>query len=131
MPYIDIIKQKESQHKSYLKNKAKTLQRNYKRRQELRDWLIEIKRNLKCEKCLENDVAVLDFHHKDGETKEKGISQMISNMNSKEKILEEISKCIILCSNCHRKLHWNEVKVVNSLESVEQLAGSQDCNSCT
>jgi hypothetical protein len=68
-------------------------------------WMNEIKSTLKCEKCGENHIATLDFHHINPNEKEFQIAQ---SYFSKEKILEEMKKCIVLCSNCHRKLHWEE-----------------------
>ena len=61
----------------------------------------------KCEKCGYNKcIAALDFHHKNPEEK---IYDVKSLMNRKwELIQEEIDKCILLCSNCHREEHWNE-----------------------
>lgn len=32
---------------------------------------------------------------------------MVHNGSSKEKILAEIGKCTVLCSNCHKKFHWD------------------------
>jgi hypothetical protein len=69
-------------------------------------WLLEIKMGLQCEKCGENHPAALDFHHLDPNEKELKISSRVTcNSKKKEKILEEIKKCIVLCANCHRKEH--------------------------
>lgn len=62
----------------------------------------------KCIKCGYNKcVRALDFHHIDPKEKDFSISQ---KWNTIIKCLEEIKKCILLCSNCHRELHygiWN------------------------
>lgn len=71
-------------------------------------------RNMKvasgCIDCGNKHPAVLDFHHgiprKD--TGEKSISRLISETASWEKVLDAISKCDILCANCHRLRHWEE-----------------------
>lgn len=61
--------------------------------------------NLKCTQCGEDHPAVLDFHHTDPSIKETHPSNM---RHSKARFLKEIEKCVVLCSNCHRKLHWDE-----------------------
>ena len=61
---------------------------------------------LKCEMCGENHPACLDFHHKDKKDKSFNVAIMASSGYSIEKIKEEIAKCIVLCSNCHRKEHY-------------------------
>ena len=90
----------------YQKNKKRYYEKNKKRKQDYKKWFIEYKKDLRCVKCDENHPAVLDFHHQDPSKKDGGISAMIHFAHSKENILEEINKCIILCSNCHRKLHY-------------------------
>ncbi len=47
--------------------------------------------------------AAMDWHHRNGSDKIKGIGEMRGW--SQEKILAEISKCDLVCSNCHRTLH--------------------------
>lgn len=69
-------------------------------------WYKGLKRDLKCAKCGENHPACLDFHHLDPEKKELTIASDMRRY-SKETLLAEIDKCIILCSNCHRKEHYN------------------------
>lgn len=59
---------------------------------------------LKCSNCPEDHPAALDFHHLDPSQKEHEPAKI----TSRKKLLEEIKKCIVLCSNCHRKLHWNQ-----------------------
>jgi len=45
---------------------------------------------------------VMDFDHTNGE-KEYNVSEMIGSGLSKSKIIKEINKCEIVCSNCHRE----------------------------
>lgn len=87
----------------YEKNKKKIYRRK-------RDRVMKYKREFvrllggKCENCDYNKcVAALDFHHINGK-KERLVSVMFNN-SSKEKILKEANKCILLCANCHRELH--------------------------
>lgn len=59
----------------------------------------------KCGKCgYGKCIAALDFHHKGG-NKEGHVAHLIKNF-SKEKALKEIKKCILVCANCHRELHY-------------------------
>jgi hypothetical protein len=74
----------------------------------LKNWFKEYKKNLSCTLCPENHPATLDFHHRDKDSKIMGICDLVARNYSKEHILEEIAKCDVLCSNCHRKLHWAE-----------------------
>lgn len=68
--------------------------------------LQNIKANIKCAKCGESRGYVLDFHHKDPTVKEDTIARMTSNKYTLDKIQEEIDKCVVLCSNCHREFHY-------------------------
>ncbi len=70
-------------------------------------WFQKIKRQHSCVDCEESHPVCLDFHHIDPTTKEFSIGQKCRTY-SKERIIAEIKKCICLCSNCHRKLHWEE-----------------------
>ena len=55
-----------------------------------------------CIDCGESNPAVLDFDHREMSTKYKGICELVRNHANLEKIQEEINKCDIRCSNCHR-----------------------------
>lgn len=66
---------------------------------------LEYKKTLKCEQCGESHPGCLDFHHLDPTKKDYQISDLVM---SKKKLIEELSKCVVLCANCHRKLHWKE-----------------------
>jgi hypothetical protein len=59
----------------------------------------EYKKSKGCCLCGESDPACLDFHHLDSEEKEFEIAQLTL---SKSKMEEEIRKCVVICSNCHR-----------------------------
>lgn len=60
-----------------------------------------IKSSRGCLVCGESDHFSLDFHHVGEKTAGIGYGK---NM-PKSSLLLEISKCVVLCANCHRKLH--------------------------
>lgn len=98
---------KEKNKSHYGRNKQSYLDRNDKNRKIRRSKWIEFKRTLKCERCGENHPATLDFHHLDPNEKDFNLSGKAFYGYSVERIHEELSKCIILCSNCHRKEHYS------------------------
>lgn len=66
----------------------------------------QIKAERGCIFCRERDPICLDFHHRDRKAKKKVISQLKSAAT--KQLMEEIAKCEVICSNCHRKLHSSE-----------------------
>lgn len=74
-------------------------------------WVNNIKSESGCSFCKEKDFCCLEFHHKTPSQKEYEISKMISNSVSDNRIKEEIKKCIVICANCHRKLHANRFNI--------------------
>lgn len=54
-----------------------------------------------CVDCGEKNIILLDFDHIGGNKKYE-ISRMIRTSYAWKTIMEEISKCEVVCSNCHR-----------------------------
>ena len=87
------------------REKAKV--RQLQRRKEFKEWFNEYKSTLKCVKCGFSHPAALDFHHTDPSIKEDDVAKL-KTMTNKKRLLDEISKCIVLCANCHRIHHYEE-----------------------
>lgn len=105
----DKEKQRVAQRQWYKRNRQKMVDKQREQRRELREWFrAEILMGLKCVKCSEDHTGCLDFHHRDPEEKDDAIALMLRDKASKERLLEEVAKCDVLCANCHRKHHWNE-----------------------
>ena len=51
--------------------------------------------------------ACYDFHHTDPTKKDDCVANYIRNNRKLEVILEEASKCELLCANCHRIRHYS------------------------
>lgn len=75
-------------------------------------WLNE-QRAGGCVQCPEADLDCLDFHHRDATTKEFTVSFGISS-RSFARLKAEVAKCVVLCSNCHRKEHARLRRDVNA-----------------
>lgn len=51
-------------------------------------------------------IAALDFHHRNPEEKEFNF-KWNAQKSRLSKIVNELDKCILLCANCHREVHYN------------------------
>lgn len=89
----------------------------YDYRKKLKERLVEYKGG-KCEICGYNKcITALEFHHLDPGKKDFTIGS--SKVLSFEKCKQEVDKCILVCSNCHREIHENEYKKIEK-ERIEK-----------
>ena len=68
-------------------------------RQKFSEW----KSEKGCLVCSENEPCCLDLHHLDPSEKEADPSSLAAG--SWDKLMEEVSKCVVVCKNCHCKIH--------------------------
>ena len=84
-------------------NKAKLRQKNVKKQ------AVEYKGN-KCQICFyDKCINALEFHHKDPKEKEFTIAELKNS--SFNKLKNELDKCLLVCSNCHREIHAGITKL--------------------
>lgn len=112
MPYKDPkvrkAKQREYSRLWYLSNKEATQESVAKRKRRLRKEWFEYKAKQKCSKCGFAHPAAIDFHHVVKQHK-RSVNYLAAKLhNVRAAIHEAEEKCIPLCSNCHRILHWQE-----------------------
>lgn len=100
----------------YQRHRERLLEKRRQHNEELRQWLRRYKSRLRCAECSESHPACIQFHHRDREEKSFTIGQIIGRRRyiSLKKLEKEISKCDILCGNCHAKLHWQEAHMVDN-----------------
>ena len=61
-----------------------------------------------CSRCGYNkSMSALELHHLDKTSKEYEWSKM--RMLSESKLKKELSKCILVCANCHREIHESNI----------------------
>jgi hypothetical protein len=75
-----------------------------------KEWLLEYKRSRGCCSCPEQSVHCLTFHHID--PREKDFTLGASLSRSLSKIQQEVSKCVVVCRNCHAKIHAGEIELL-------------------
>lgn len=98
---------REASRDHYLANKQYYIDKASVNRRKVNEWYQEYKGTLHCSRCPEDHVSTLEFHHPDPSKKDGNISEIVVK-GSRKNLLSEIDKCEVLCSNCHRKHHWNE-----------------------
>lgn len=87
---------RETHRKRVRENNKRIIERN---RKFICDYLLKNS----CIVCGESDIVVLDFDHLDPETKTKTVSELVRTAASLDRLVEEVSKCQVLCANCHRR----------------------------
>lgn len=109
MPYADPNKKKEN-HARYMrevwypKNKLKHIGYQTAIKKRITQFVLNTKKNSSCIDCGflgKKYPFVLDFDHISG-VKSFNVSEFKYRTNSFEKVVKEIQKCEIVCSNCHR-----------------------------
>lgn len=106
---IQTEKQKEWKKEHYNQNKEHYREKQQKRRQDIKILIENLKKP--CLICGEKDVACIDYHHIDSTDKDFGIGDASKHKWSDNKIINEINKCVCLCSNHHRILHYYDLTV--------------------
>ena len=86
----------------YEKNKEKRRAITKEHRRQMQSFLHAYKAERPCP-CGEGDIACLQFHHVDPNDKDVNYEKLLDW--SMKRILNELEKCTVLCSNCHLKLH--------------------------
>ncbi len=111
MPYKDEAirkaKQKLYARKWYEGNRQEVIKRARKGRDKNRVEWIAYKSKQRCSHCRKKHPAIIDFHHVIKEGKRSVNYLAVRQRNIPEAIKEAEEKCIPLCSNCHRILHWD------------------------
>ena len=92
----------ETKKAAVLEGKRKLAERN---RAAYKAW----KETLSCTLCSERDACCLEFHHLDPAEKDYTLSKIAGK--SMRFILKEAAKCIVLCSNCHKKVHAGSISL--------------------
>lgn len=73
---------------------------------ELKKEMMNLVGGCKCKVCgFDSDIMALVFHHKNPEEKEFNIDSRRLANTAKEKIINEVLKCEIMCQNCHNEFH--------------------------
>jgi hypothetical protein len=91
------VKCKNQNHQSYDAQQLRGLRRKLE--------LLEICGG-KCCRCGYNkNVSALNFHHKDPENKEFSLDLRSLSNRTKDRVLSEFKKCVLLCNNCHSEVH--------------------------
>jgi hypothetical protein len=96
---------------SYQRNRDAVLQRSKDAREARKKYLAELLGGA-CVDCGievgdEWPAACFDFHHQDRKSKEFPIARLLHSWTKRRTDIEaEIKKCVLLCSNCHRRRHF-------------------------
>lgn len=105
--------QKGYKDKHYAANKSAYLKKNKKWSKTFRAWYQDYKKQFHCARCPESHPACIQFHHPK-KNKLDSVSALLC-LGSKQKVIDEITKCVPLCANCHAKEHY-KVSVVECKE---------------
>jgi len=83
----------------------------------------------KCQRCnYDKCINALEFHHIDKDEKEEIPSYIIMRWSWKRAV-EELKKCILLCSNCHREIHYQPRDIEYEKSLLKDIL-NVECENC-
>lgn len=93
----------------YQKNKGKYIKKAKKWDEKYMEWYRILKHNKTCVDCQKSwPYYVMHFDHREPQNKQFSIGKAAVLKRSKKEILKEISKCDLVCANCHAERTWGE-----------------------
>jgi len=105
--------QKTYRKSHYENNKDKYLfkakNQHIKCLEENKQNIFDYKSKRGCLLCPEKEPCCLDFHHT-SDDKEFTISSKVRSYTWNS-LLREIEKCVVICANCHRKIHAGKLSL--------------------
>lgn len=106
------------QQRWYYQNREHRIAVKERRRKQFQRWIYEFKRDrCRCNRRGESASATLDFHHTS--QKRANVSKLVNAGYGVDRLKEEISKCEVLCANCHHKEHHPLGNRSTDLDQVE------------
>ncbi len=99
----------ERHHNLGRENIERLRKQRLERSNKMAAWFESIKDNQFCKDCgVSHRHWRLDFDHLDGKIYKP--SRLKNSLHSRETVLAEISKCDLICANCHRLRTWNRMR---------------------
>lgn len=99
---------KESYNRRTEKYRQNIYDNRNRRKEEVKNFVWDYLAANPCMEGGESDPRLLEFHHIDPSQKEYNVSELVNGRYSIERIQKEISKCQVLCANCHRRKTYEE-----------------------
>jgi len=89
---------------------------------ERRLWLDHYKESKPCMDCGKSfHPRCMEFHHREPHTKKSEVGKILRDGYSMQTIMNEISKCDLLCVICHKMRHIDEPDI--ELSQEEEIRG--------
>jgi hypothetical protein len=102
--------QSEYGRKHYEKNRETYLSKDDARREGYRKLIAEYK-DVPCKDCgVKYPPYIMDFDHLNPDEKSFTIGRAVAKGLNKEIVIQEIKKCDVVCSNCHRQRTYSKAK---------------------
>jgi ribosomal protein S21 len=84
-----------------------------------RKFVARVKRLASCSCCgYDKCPDALEFHHVNPKPDDKSIG--VLRDSAIKRIKEEMRKCVILCANCHREVHYNEPSLKKNFNNKKE-----------
>lgn len=119
MPHNTREKQKAASDSWYQRNKEKHKANTAKNKREYRRKWTEFKASLACMHCGSQHPAIIDFHHVIRDKSKQSVNRLVGEGRFAA-AMEETKKCIPLCANCHRILHWDEERAKQAVRKAKR-----------
>ena len=101
MAYKNIEESRAAIRRHYYANKSKYLEKNRKRREQMRAFVRELKEASPCTDCGNlYPYYIMDFDHLENK---EGLISFYTKNGSLALLRQELAKCELVCANCHRR----------------------------